>query len=565
MTKQATSVAELKTYGASMSGGDSLEILGYYAAGDGGGGTFYWDATSTDTDNGGTIIQATGVTTGRWLRVYSGAVNVLWFGVDNTGITSCSTEVQAIFDSGIKTAYFPDGTYYIAVEIDILSTGGLDTALRDISIKCERDAIFTNKGDGNNIFNISGQRRFNFTGGKFVRAANCFHASGDVSVAYSKFVDVLFEGAAASHISRCYRADTSIGVVFDKCKFGTDQIPDQIDIAVEFTGVSAGQSNINIFNDCSFVGIKTTAVKDGLGASAYRAAVLSMNNCWFELINGYALDINFAQSVSLEGSYFETCGDGTNQAIRLKDVSSFQMDNSFIAIQNGDKDFAKIEASGVYKFGVGTKFRSTGGTSRMLYLDAFLGEVYSEALVVGSTPFTTYEDTLYSGTSGDTDSLRSRVNYKMAYLTSTTTDEVKSEVNHTNYDNNGVIFNKTNNINLVAQDTFYDIATIKVTNASHSFRVTLEIYQIVQGVGHTGRFEEYVVHWNGAAYIATSMRTQNTIAGFVFQLVSVDANTVSVQLKRTTGLALVTPASSLISLFQASNELYKNPVYIVNL
>ena len=94
MTTQATNIAELKTYGASMSDGDSLEILGYYTAGDGGGGTFYWDATSTDTDNGGTIIQATGVTTGRWLRVYEGDINAKWFGIVGDCVADDTTAFQ---------------------------------------------------------------------------------------------------------------------------------------------------------------------------------------------------------------------------------------------------------------------------------------------------------------------------------------------------------------------------------------------------------------------------------------------------------------------------------------
>jgi hypothetical protein len=47
----------------------SVHVLGHYTVGDGGGGMFYWDATSTDTDNESTIIQASSVTTGRWKKV----------------------------------------------------------------------------------------------------------------------------------------------------------------------------------------------------------------------------------------------------------------------------------------------------------------------------------------------------------------------------------------------------------------------------------------------------------------------------------------------------------------
>ena len=65
------------------------EILGYATAGDEGGGLFLWDATNTDADNNGTIIIPTYAGfggTGRWLRVFSGAINVKWFGAKGNNI-----------------------------------------------------------------------------------------------------------------------------------------------------------------------------------------------------------------------------------------------------------------------------------------------------------------------------------------------------------------------------------------------------------------------------------------------------------------------------------------------
>lgn len=67
-----------------------VHLLGYTTAGDGGGGLFYWDATSTATDNGGTIIQpgfGTGgaLATGRWARQYAGALRPEWFGSRGNG------------------------------------------------------------------------------------------------------------------------------------------------------------------------------------------------------------------------------------------------------------------------------------------------------------------------------------------------------------------------------------------------------------------------------------------------------------------------------------------------
>ena len=54
---------------------------GALAAGDGGGGTWRWDAASTADDNIGTVLLPAGhVGAGRWVRDYPGSINVRWFG-----------------------------------------------------------------------------------------------------------------------------------------------------------------------------------------------------------------------------------------------------------------------------------------------------------------------------------------------------------------------------------------------------------------------------------------------------------------------------------------------------
>lgn len=44
-------------------------LMGLSNMNDNNGGMYRWDASSTDTDDGFTIVQVTGVTTGRWKRV----------------------------------------------------------------------------------------------------------------------------------------------------------------------------------------------------------------------------------------------------------------------------------------------------------------------------------------------------------------------------------------------------------------------------------------------------------------------------------------------------------------
>lgn len=66
---------------------DHCHVLGYTTPGDCGGGEFYWDSTSTADDNGGTIFSSTGASTGRWKRLYCGAIYPTWFGAKGDGST----------------------------------------------------------------------------------------------------------------------------------------------------------------------------------------------------------------------------------------------------------------------------------------------------------------------------------------------------------------------------------------------------------------------------------------------------------------------------------------------
>jgi hypothetical protein len=58
-----------------------VTVLGYHAPGDGGGGQFYWEGSSREVENGGTVIvPASKPSAGRWKRLVDGPLSVRWFG-----------------------------------------------------------------------------------------------------------------------------------------------------------------------------------------------------------------------------------------------------------------------------------------------------------------------------------------------------------------------------------------------------------------------------------------------------------------------------------------------------
>lgn len=93
--KQFSSITNLRLKAGDRNGEQAV-VLGYYSTTPGiGGGRVYWDATSTEADNDGTIFAVTGVATGRWKRPRKGGVWAEHFGVRNDGDTAFRSDNTA--------------------------------------------------------------------------------------------------------------------------------------------------------------------------------------------------------------------------------------------------------------------------------------------------------------------------------------------------------------------------------------------------------------------------------------------------------------------------------------
>lgn len=90
-------------------GSPTAFMLGYYAKGDGGGGSYYLDPTdTTSADNGGTIIVATDG--GRWKLSYFGIVSVRQFGAKGDGATNDYPAFSAAL-TAVGRIHVPAGEY----------------------------------------------------------------------------------------------------------------------------------------------------------------------------------------------------------------------------------------------------------------------------------------------------------------------------------------------------------------------------------------------------------------------------------------------------------------------
>ncbi len=104
--------------------GDSRFLACHTTNGDGGHGTFYWDAASTDADDGQDTIAVTGVSTGRWKR------NIDQIQRDVDELPTPSTVVRR--DSGGRGAFSPAVSGSHAVVLNQLADLILDRIFMNI-------------------------------------------------------------------------------------------------------------------------------------------------------------------------------------------------------------------------------------------------------------------------------------------------------------------------------------------------------------------------------------------------------------------------------------------------
>jgi hypothetical protein len=116
---QAQTIAEMQTIDTSTVN-KLVTLLGRSSAGDGGGGTFWWDSTGTDAHDGYMVVRPNDYTLGVWRRATDGIHSLTWFGGNGNGSTNNASALTAAnSNSTVYVIGVPPGTYRVSTNVTI--------------------------------------------------------------------------------------------------------------------------------------------------------------------------------------------------------------------------------------------------------------------------------------------------------------------------------------------------------------------------------------------------------------------------------------------------------------
>lgn len=310
---------------------EEVTVKGYATDNDGGGGLFYWSAGSALTANGGTILASTYPgATGRWIRVYSGPLNVLWYGADPTQTTDSLTAINnamATLPTAGGEIYFPVGAYYVsaAIQTGSKNINFMGAGMMTSVITCSTVNAFNIQcASGGSISNLS-----------IYSARTAVNVDNTLASGVSAYVNNF-------SMTNCFvknnggSGSNSIGI---KLVFALKNTFTNVEVQSFTTGVKTDfklsgpselRSNANSWTGCKFRGSTT-------GVSLYHVDDQYFQGCVIENNGlGVSLDAAYGNFVSC---HFENIA-GPKENIRLENYSmSYTFGCLFGAQVGGYTDF----------------------------------------------------------------------------------------------------------------------------------------------------------------------------------------------------------------------------------
>ena len=282
-------------------------LKGYYSAGDGGGGTFYYDKADVSEADGALVIRSEN-TEGRFVRDREeNYVNVKWFGAKGDGKSDDTAAIQAAIDAlplRGGTVTLPGGTYSISSAITI--------------------------GDGDSGEKIStrqGVKLVGMGGGFAHSTASCtvIRAASQIEemltlrgrISDCEIAGIYFDGNGVA--KTCLSLNAFCGGYFHNVK-----AMGFTDVGIKVLAGNAPTGNYNIYN--RFESVNVTCLNDNTTGILFDGDYASNNDTWLTVVsdcrfdtaqseNSIAAHFKFVDSISFYRCHFNTYKDSSIGAV----------------------------------------------------------------------------------------------------------------------------------------------------------------------------------------------------------------------------------------------------------
>jgi hypothetical protein len=401
---------------------EAVQLLGFHTKGDGGGGVFYWDASKDKSEhNGGTVIDPNKaglvanweytqilyftpevIGQGCWVREYSGAVDVKWFGAKGDGVSDDTNSIQKSLQS--KSIFIPNGVYIVT---DTLGSATDSTKTLDnctivgesklgsiIKMETNQDLDVFVLGWWNTLKNIKVRQNTTVTGGSkgVIRLQSMVHpeiptVSGNDwtdpevgGLSYQNtFVDCIFENGQNYTVYGLNLAYTT----FEKCRIVLARGASG-NLFVDGTDLANGRSNNPASTTVTIIDSEFIASTGGLGVHFRRTESSTLTSSIMEGNFSRGLLIEDCTNISVNKCYLENnyalalgAGSGDADIVTVDSDAINVIDTRILGNWTTNAIASSNTTNSVLQGGY---VSGEGGTEKNLSIDGWVWSKYSSAI-----------------------------------------------------------------------------------------------------------------------------------------------------------------------------------------
>lgn len=272
---------------------DVVNVGAAATAGDGWAGSFYYDSSSTDTDDGAlTIAPTTG--SGRYKRIYTGPIDVRWFGAVGDGVTDDTAAItSAIQQAENGDVIVPPGTYLVST----VAFNTITTKNRSVRLRGAHGAVYS--GTGRTVFKGS-------TAAEIIRVGDTDTTAGSSSPMQVSIEDIHLNGNGVATVG--LRVTRGVNLNFKRLTAsGCTSKGFYLDGTLACAAGSSADLNAVTFESCYSYGNGTTTGDGGFVISAPSTVVGSFDNIRLVSCQSGSGDYAGVRVSGVPGVHLQTC------------------------------------------------------------------------------------------------------------------------------------------------------------------------------------------------------------------------------------------------------------------